>query len=639
MTSESLFSEQRQRVFAYALLLLITLPMLTKTFTSDYGTHLAIGRQIVQTHSIPDKEFLNYPSLGMEGHNLEWGFQALLWTVFSVGGHYGVSFMCWAVVFGIFLFLHRATVLRGANPLIAVAAIFAFSGFLRIRIQPRPEIFTYLFTAATIYMFSEYYFGVRKKVIYAFPVMMLVWANMHPTYLMAFIIAIAFSGERFLHALFSGKLNLEFIKEKLMVPAGAVVAGALLCGANPNGWDALLLPLHLIARGAAGSGGGGGNPVLQSISELTPVRETGFFIYYKAAAWFAAATILMGIAGRRLYLLDLALFAIAFKGSWDSARAVSMMGLFLSPGASLQITGFLEATARWFAPKSPLKAKENRPKEVKGKDKAAAAGGAAKQAIPETAPPAPAPARSFSRSVVAGVLVLFLAGFGCLNLSFSFSQLEYGVGVTEHKFSFKAGEFLRNLPIKGNMFNFFDIGGFLDWQLYPNKLTFIDGRTYNAAIFMEHQVGTGAMPGWEKNFEKHGITYAVLKTMDSSGMVLPIISAMASRPDWALIFADGIFVVFARDIPENAEIIRKYALPKQTVIPQQVIQEAYHYMYLGISPVLAYLTISDMHEMLHDRPAAIAALRKGIETLGADDPQSGPLLNRLQQLQGGGAFR
>src|SRR5512143_3709666 len=175
---------KKQNLAAFALLFLITLPLLTKIFTSDFGTHIAIGRQFVQTRSIPDTEFLNYPSLGMRNPNGEWGFQALLYLAYSAGGIYGVSFLCWAVVFGIFFFIHRATVVRGANPLLAVVAIFAFSGFLRIRIQPRPEIFTYLFTALTIYLLTEYYYGTRKKLIYLIPPMILVWANMHPTYLM-----------------------------------------------------------------------------------------------------------------------------------------------------------------------------------------------------------------------------------------------------------------------------------------------------------------------------------------------------------------------------------------------------------------------------------------------------------------------
>jgi hypothetical protein len=49
--------------------------------------------------------------------------------------------------------------------------------------------------------------------------------------------------------------------------------------------------------------------------------------------------------------IDLFLFAIAFKGAWDSARAVSMMGMFLAPGAALQLTGFLERVGGWLAPK------------------------------------------------------------------------------------------------------------------------------------------------------------------------------------------------------------------------------------------------------------------------------------------------
>ncbi len=185
-------SPRRKSLVVFALLFLITIPMLTKIFTSDFGTHIAIGREIIQSGSVTDKEFLNYPSLGMHIPNGEWGFQALLYLVFSAGGVYAVSFLCWAVVFGIYLLLHRSMTLRGADPYLAVLAIFAFSGFLRIRIQPRPEIFTYLFTALTIFLFAEYYFGERKRLLYLFPPLILVWANMHPSYLIAFVLCGAF---------------------------------------------------------------------------------------------------------------------------------------------------------------------------------------------------------------------------------------------------------------------------------------------------------------------------------------------------------------------------------------------------------------------------------------------------------------
>jgi len=608
---------KERNIVAFTLLFLITLPMLTKIFTSDFGTHIAIGREIVQTRTIAEKEFLNYPSLGRYNPNGEWGFQAILYLVFSVGGFYGVSFLCWAVVFAIFLMLHQGAVLRGAHPLLTVLAIFAFSGFLRIRIQPRPEIFTYFFIALTIFLFSEYFFGTRKKLIYLFPPAVLVWANSHPTYLMAFLLCGAFVADRLAHAIWRKEFRWETLKAWIFPPVLVGLAGLILCGLNPHGYNAILTPLHLLARGTGG--GGGGSSILMSISELTPVKGTGFFVYYKAAAVFAVVSLLLGLTGRRIYLLDLFLFAIAFKGAWDSARAVSMMGLFLSQGTSLHLTGFFSRLPEWFSAPIVEKAKLSPKAKQRRKEKA-----------PLRETPVPEQRlRPLGQVVIASLAVFAMIAFGGTTLVFSFSQLEYGIGMTEHKFSFPAAEFLRKNPVPGKMFNFFDIGGFLDWKLYPQALTFIDGRTYNQEVFMEHQVVTGAMSGWEKVLEKYGINYIVLKSMDSSGMILPIVPVLANAPDWALVFSDGLFVVFVRNAPELRGYIRAHEIPKG-VLPQHIIREAYHYMFLGVSPVTSYQTMSNMFLLLGQRDKAIWALRQALETV--DDPY---LRARLMQLQGG----
>jgi hypothetical protein len=614
----------RQKLAVFFLLFAITIPMLTKNFTSDFGTHIAQGRQIVQTRTLPDKEFLNYPSLGRHNPNGEWGFQAILYLVYTAGGAYGVSFFCWLMVFGIYLLLHRAMVLRGAKPLVAALAIFAFSGFLRIRIQPRPEMFTYFFIALTIYIFSEYFFGSRKKLVYLFPPVVLLWANSHPTYLMAFLLCGAFIADRVAHALWRKEFHWGYAKGTILPPAAMGILALVLCGLNPYRYDALLLPLHLISRGA-GEAGGGGSSVLMSISELTPVKGTGFYAYYKAGVAFALVSLCLGLIGRKVYLLDLFLYAIAFKGAWDSARAVSMMGLFLSHGISLQLTGFLGRVKEWFAP-TPASRKE--PGREKGRKKGVPAKPGAGKAA-QGSPPVPA-----GRVAVNAGIILVLLAFGGTTLVFSFSQLEYGVGITRHKFSFQAAEFLRANPIPGKMFNFFDIGGFLDWQLYPQALTFIDGRTYNKDVFMEHQVVTGAMQGWENVFNKYGITYIVLKGMDSSGMILPIVPVLANNPDWALVFSDGLFLVFVRNTTELKDYIRRHEIPK-SVLPEHIIREARHYVYLGVSPLVAYQTMSNMYLILGQRDNAIRMLRKAIEEEG-EEPY---LRARLMQLEGGARGR
>src|SRR3989304_7385434 len=83
---------QRKGLVAFALLFLATVPMLTMNFTSDFGTHIAIGREIIGSLSVADKEFLNYPSLGRVNPNGEGGVQARLSLVYAAGGAYGVPF-------------------------------------------------------------------------------------------------------------------------------------------------------------------------------------------------------------------------------------------------------------------------------------------------------------------------------------------------------------------------------------------------------------------------------------------------------------------------------------------------------------------------------------------------------------------
>jgi len=612
---------QRQNLAVLFLLFAITIPMLTKNFTSDFGTHIAQGRQIVQTRTLPDKEFLNYPSLGIHNPNGEWGFQAVLYLVYTAGGAYGVSFFCWLLVFGIYLLLHRAMVLRGANPLIAVLAIFAFSGFLRIRIQPRPEIFTYFFIALTIFIFSEYFFGSRKKLVYLFPLVVLVWANSHPTYLMAFLLCGAFIADRVARAVWRKEFQWADAKATILPPVALGILALILCGLNPHRYDALLAPLHLISRG--GGAGGGGSSVLMSISELTPVKGTGFYAYYKAGVAFALVSLCLGLIGGKVYLLDLFLYAISFKGAWDSARAVSMMGLFLSPGIAIQLTGFLEKAEEWFAPKEIRK---REPAREKGKRKGSPSGKESSK------PPEESFRASIGRIATTSFAFLALIAFGSTTLTFSFSQLEYGIGITQHKFSFQAAEFLRENPIPGKMFNFFDIGGFLDWQLFPQALTFIDGRTYNAQVFMEHQTVTGAQPGWENILNKYGITYIVLKGMDSSGMILPIVPVLANDPKWALVFSDGLFLVFVRNTPEMRDYIRRHEVPKG-ILPQHIIREAHHYTFLGVSPVMAYQTMSNMYLVMGKRDLAVQMLRKALEEV--DDPYLRARILQLEQ-EGGG---
>jgi hypothetical protein len=121
--------------------------------------------------------------------------------------------------------------------------------------------------------------------------------------------------------------------------------------------------------------------------------------------------------------------------------------------------------------------------------------------------------------------------------------------------------------------------------------------------------------------------------MDSSGTILPIVPALANAPNWSLVFSDGLFLVFVRNTSELRDYIHRHEIPKG-ILPLHIIREAYHYMFLGISPVVAYQTMCNMYLLMGQRDQAIWALRQALQIL--DDPY---LRARLLQIEGGGRTR
>ena len=119
-----------------------------------------------------------------------------------------------------------------------------------------------------------------------------------------------------------------------------------------------------------------------------------------------------------------------------------------------------------------------------------------------------------------------------------------------------------------------------------------------------------------------------MKSVDSSGTILPIIPALSRSPDWSLVFSDGLFVIFVRNTEQNREYISKHAISK-AVLPRQVIEESYHYMHLGVSPVIAYANITNMYLTMGRKQSAIDALRKALGEM--DNPYLRSMLVRLEQ--------
>lgn len=106
-----------------------------------------------------------------------------------------------------------------------------------------------------------------------------------------------------------------------------------------------------------------------------------------------------------------------------------------------------------------------------------------------------------------------------------------------------AVKYIRENSVPGNMFNEYNWGGFLIWQL-PEKKVFIDGRmpswrVDSFSIFEEFNNTVRYNEGWEKTLEKYNIGFAVLY-----GNWLN--DAAFSKIGWKKVYSDNLASVYQK---------------------------------------------------------------------------------------------
>ncbi|MGE5699646.1 MAG: hypothetical protein ACM31N_06230 [Deltaproteobacteria bacterium] len=604
--------------------ILMSMLFFNKIFTSDYGIHLSIGKHFIDTGKVPDREFMNYPILGQPMNYEELGFQAILYTVYRFVGSDGVSVFVWLMATLSFFFIYKSLRARDINPYVALFTMLLFAMPFRVRLQPRPEIIAYFFTSFLIYGCSLFYYRGNRKIIFSFPFIFLLWSNIHPSTLAGFATIGAF-GTQSLVTIYRDKFSKTSLMNNLYIPLAVLALSALATLPSKHGFESVVTPLTLLA-----------NPQqMGGISEMTSIVNSGFYTYYKYIFALVVGIGLAGVISWKVKIHDIILAVYGLRLPLMVARGMAFMSIFAIPIVAQSFDGVLLRLREYISKKDEASLKA-RLKAEKGKEsqkkKQGRKGAEITEAKTSLAPSSPFAVSRRVHLPIALAWLIFLGsvGYGAYFIySGTGDIVENGIGLTEHKFSLKSGEFLRNTDIRGNMFNFFDLGGFIEWQAFPGKLTFIDGRAGTPTLFNEHQMITSGTGDIENVFKKYGITYIVTKTVDSSGNVLPLISYLASSPNYELVFADGLAVVFVKNVPENRAIIERHRMPKN-VLGNQIISELLHSIYLGVNKTFVYYTVANIYMSTGD----LANARRYLEMAHAisNHPSLAAAINRLDSM-------
>ena len=195
------------------------------SFDQDLGRHIKLGEIIVKTHQVPKVNLFSYTHPDFPFVNTHWLFEVIAyWFSQTLGLQVFLLLKIIILLVSVWLILR---IIPKENEALLLPVGFIFLHVLRERMELRPEIFSFLFTAST-YFILERYLTSATKLIYLLPFIQLLWINTHIYFFIGLLLQVIF----IIHK-----------REKIL---GIIfILSVLVSLINPNGIAGFLYPLNV----------------------------------------------------------------------------------------------------------------------------------------------------------------------------------------------------------------------------------------------------------------------------------------------------------------------------------------------------------------------------------------------------------
>jgi hypothetical protein len=200
-------------------------------------------------------------------------------------------------------------------------------------------------------------------------------------------------------------------------------------------------------------------------------------------------------------------------------------------------------------------------------------------------------------------------------------SIRSGIKIDNYLCPVKAADFIIANDLRGNMFNAYEWGGYLIWRLAPERQVFIDPRDIfedvgREALFMidANRDESAGIPAWKGIVRARGIEYIVIPIARTTGMVTPLFSVLMQDGEWLPVFCDINAIIFVKDSPVNAHVIRKYAIPKDYLMNALItLYDRLISTYPSEWKATLYITQGDLYLGRGSADRAMEAYSKAVE--------------------------
>jgi hypothetical protein len=468
---------------------------------TDTWWQLRTGEQIVETRSIPKIDTYSFTRQGEP-----WLYPSAAWMsevqLYSLARGFGLGALnVWVALLATAAFALIYTRLSGGL-ILRMAATFLAAAAAAVFWAARPYMWSFVFSALFIWILDQERWGGRRWLLWL-PAIMLLWVNSHPGFAVGFILLAIYLVDRLFtwqdgywrprHGLNLRRKDLAAAwhgwGQRFALAAGGMLAAACV---NPAGPRMLRYPFDTVSIG-----------VLRDVIQewQSPDFHQGNVLPF--AVLLLAMLAVLAISRKRIAISDLLLVLVFGGMSLLAARNIALFALV----APIVLTRHAEPVITEARKKFGFGGAKDKP--FKG--------------------------QSALHVVMLAALVAAVGYKASLVLPASALQPALDAAAPSG-----AVEFMRREQPNGAMFNSYNWGGYLIWNL-REQLVFVDGRTdlYGDGLLSEWLSIANAEDGWQRKLDGWDVKLVLLEPTWALSKVLP-------AQGWHLLYQDDVSVLYSK---------------------------------------------------------------------------------------------
>ena len=497
-------------------------------FDYDIGRHLLFGKLMVQNHSVIMTNLLSYTNTYFPYINSHWLSEVIFYLIFHFFGIAGLTIFAASITFFslglIFFFSARKTSLLFSSTILLIN-IYNITA----RIDVRPEIFSYLFLS--IFVITLYRFREKcSKLIYILIPIEFLWVNLHINFLIGLVLIFIFLIDSF----FSNK---EKMSQKTKILFYVFILALMAALINPHGISGVLNPLNFPQNFSSPVGEN------QSIFALSNYYSLKILVPFCLP--IIVLFVLLLLNKKRTRLVDWLIFIFFTTASFFAIRNVALFSYVT----------FFTSTVLLF--ETSAKINKLLRKYISSKHV------------------------NYLKIIVI-VSIILVSIINILKINFTSN---FGLGVTEH--AKKGMDFFLKNGLKGPIYNDQDSGQYLSYRLYPKEKVFYDGRPeaypkdFFKKVYSPMQFNEAV---FNKYSQKYNFNTIITTTWNRTSRRTYFLDFLfkTDRSNFVLIYLDNYLAIFVKNTKENASLISKFSINKDSFVLEENLSvlDLVKYIYL-----------------------------------------------------------